>query len=333
MRVAHKDLEELLYDILIRHRTSPSNARCVARSLVMADIDGLSSHGAARLFAYAKQAFNGKVDGLAIPSLRQPTPSIIQVDAAGGFASPAIELGLSKASSVVKESGLVAVSIGQSHHSGAIGQFIEPLAQDGLVVLALSNATAALAPPGGIKALFGTNPVAFACPRPNQPPLLMDLSLSKVARGKIKLAADAGKAIPEGWAIDSAGEPTTDAQAALAGALVPIGDTKGAALAMMLELLCAGLSGSNYGYQAGSFFTADGVQPRIGHLFIVFDPARFNPDFMAQAERLFTEILDQEGTRLPGTRRFERRRESLAKGIEIDEAVMRQLETLAQFSG
>lgn len=325
MRIEPEKLEELLCEILIKHQTSPTNARCVAKALVNADLDGLHSHGAARLYAYAKQAINGKVDGLAVPSMKQPTPCIVQVDASGGFAYPAIELGFQTAAKAVQETGVVVLSIGQSHHSGAIGQFIEPLAREGLLVLAFSNATAAIAPAGGTKALFGTNPIAFACPRLNNSPMLIDLSLSKIARGKVKLAADAGQSIPEGWAIDTNGEPTTDAKAAISGSLVPIGDNKGASLAMMLELLCAGLSGSNFAFQAGSFFTEDGVQPRIGQLFIIFDPRKFNSNFASQAETLFTEILKQSGTRLPGTRRFDKRLESLKHGIEIDDGLLATL--------
>lgn len=330
MRIAPQLLESLTIDVLTKHQTSLENATCVAKALVHADMDGLHSHGVARLYAYAKQAKNGKVDGRAVPLLSQLTPSALSVDAAGGFAYPAIQLGLGEAEKRVKTSGIVALSIGQSHHAGAIGQFIEPLAKRGLMVLAFSNATAAIAPAGGNRALFGTNPIAFSCPRVDEEPLLLDLSLSKVARGKIKLAADAGREIPEGWAVDSAGMPTTDAQQALEGALIPIGDSKGAVLAMMLELLCAGLSNSNYAYQAGSFFTEQGVQPRIGQLFILIDPERFNPHFTQHAEALFTEILKQEGTRIPGANRLSSRREAIENGIELDDELMAQIEALRQ---
>lgn len=323
-------LEKLLTEILIKHNTSESNAACVARALVNADIDGLHSHGAARMYAYAKQAANGKVDGHASPELTHAASSVFCVDAAGGFAYPAIELGLSAAAKAVRMTGIAAVSIGQSHHSGAIGQFIEPLARDGLIALAFSNATAAIAPAGGIKPLFGTNPIAFATPRQNDSPLLIDLSLSKVARGKVKLAADAGKPIPVGWAIDCDGKPTTDASRALDGALNPIGDSKGAALALMLELLCAGLSGSNFAYQAGSFFTEDGVQPRIGQLFILIDPSYFNPRFVQHAQLLFEEILNQDGTRIPGEQRYLRRDQSFREGINLDPTIMSQLLALAK---
>lgn len=321
-------LEQLLTDILIRHNTSASNARCVAQALVKADIDGLHSHGAARVYAYAKQALNTKVDGHAQPLLTQPTSSVFKVDAAGGFAYPAIELGLNAAAENLQQTGIAVLSIGQSHHSGAIGQFIEPLARRGYVVMAFSNATSAIAPAGGIRPLFGTNPIAFACPRQETDPLLIDLSLSKIARGKIKLAADADREIPLGWAIDDRGEPTTNAKQALEGALLPIGDSKGAALAMMLELLCAGLSGSNFGYQAGSFFTEEGPQPRIGQFFLLIDPATFNPGFVQQAELLFKEILLQPGTRIPGSSRFERRRKSLEEGVNIDSELLAQLHRL-----
>lgn len=327
-QITARSLETLLQEILIKHNTSAENALCVARSLVAADLDGLHSHGAARLYAYAKQAQNGKVDGYARPILSRPASSVFTVDAAGGFAYPAIEVGLSAAAENLEQTGIAVLSIGQSHHSGAIGQFIEPLARRGYVVMAFSNSTSAIAPAGGIRPLFGTNPVAFACPRESADPLLIDLSLSKVARGKIKLASDAGREIPLGWATNKQGEPTTNATEALAGALLPIGDSKGAALAIMLELLCAGLSGSNFGYQAGSFFTEEGPQPRIGQFFLLINPATFNPSFVSQAELLFTEILLQPGTRLPGSERFKRRRKALADGIDLDPRIIEQLQHL-----
>ncbi len=323
-----ESLERLLKDILIKHNTSEENARCVASALVAADVDGLHSHGAARIYAYAKQAQNGKVDGYAKPVLTRPASSVVKVDAAGGFAYPAINKGLSAAAENLDQTGIAVLNIGQSHHSGAIGQFIEPLARRGYVVMAFSNSTSAIAPAGGIRPLFGTNPIAFSCPRENTDPLLIDLSLSKVARGKIKLASDAGEKIPLGWAINTQGEPTSNAQEALDGALLPIGDSKGAALAMMLELLCAGLSGSNFGYQAGSFFTEKGPQPRIGQFFLLINPATFNPNFVGQAEQLFMEVLSQPGTRLPGSNRLERRRQSLTNGIALDPRVLAQLHSL-----
>lgn len=328
MLIRSNILENKLKEILIKHKTSSRNAAIVARALVQADLDGIHSHGAARVVAYARQAFTGKVDGFARPKLLQSNDSVFIVDAQGGFSFPAIKLGLEKASKGLETSGIVLLNIRQSHHSGAIGQFIEPLAEKGFVVLGFSNAPAAIAPAGGSKALFGTNPIAFAAPRKNSYPLLIDLSLSKVARGKIKLAADSQKSIKEGLALDVNGLPTTDPSAALDGSLLPIGGSKGAALALMIEIICSGLSGSNFGFQAGSFFTEHGGRPNVSQTFILIDPSRFNPHFLEHCDVLFSEILNQKDTRIPGTARFLRRKDAIEKGIYLEDKIWSEINKL-----
>ncbi|WP_277985020.1 Ldh family oxidoreductase [Salinicola tamaricis] len=170
------------------------------------------------------------------------------------------------------------MAIGRSHHFGVAGEPVERLARAGLVAMAFSNAPSAMAPWGGKRPLYGTNPIAFATPRRDAEPLVIDLSLSKVARGKVMLAKKAGETIPEGWALDIEGRPTTDPEAAIAGSMVPAGDAKGASLALMVELLTAGLTGSHFGFQASSFFEPEGEAPSVGHL-MAFDPARFSDGY------------------------------------------------------
>jgi (2R)-3-sulfolactate dehydrogenase (NADP+) len=173
--------------------------------------------------------------------------------------------------------------------------------------LAMANAPAAMAPWGGHRALYGTNPIAFAAPRAVGSPLVIDLSLSHVARGKVMLAQKAGKAIPADWALDADGNPTTDPGAAMAGTMVPSGGAKGAALALMVELLTAGLAGANFGYQASSLFDDQGPPPDLAHFILVLDPARLEPGFTDRAEAMFAAIEAQEGARLPGARRMAER--------------------------
>ena len=326
--ITSTSLESLLKEILIKHNTSESNATSVARALVAAEVDGLSSHGAARIYAYAKQAQSGKVDGQATPVLTQPSSCVFKVDAARGFAYPAMELGLNAALASLNSTGVAIVSVGQSHHSGAIGYQIEELARKGAVALAFSNAPSAIAPPGGKIPLFGTNPIAFSCPRAEGDPLLIDLSLSNVARGKVKLAADRGESIPLGWAVDRDGTPTTNPHKALDGSMTAIGDNKGAALALMVEILCAGLSDSNFGFNAGSFFTGEGDPPNVAQLFIVFDPSTFSDGFVHRIEAFFNVIEQQPGTRIPGTRRFATRDQSLKNGLELDDTLLSKLEKM-----
>ncbi|XKE46428.1 Ldh family oxidoreductase [Halomonas organivorans] len=286
-----------------------AEASATVEALLAAERDGLPSHGLSRLPFYLDQAASGKVDARAVPRVERDG-AVVRVDAGHGLAFPAVAQGLEAGYECVPHLGVAAVSIARSHHFGVAGAPVEAAARRGYLALAFSNAPSAMAPWGGNRPLFGTNPVAFACPRREADPLLLDLSLSKVARGKVMLAKKKGEPIPEGWALDAEGRPTTDAEAALAGSMVPAGDAKGAALALMVELLTAGLAGSHFGFQASSFFDAEGEPPGIGQLILLFDPARFSPGFVEHAETLFAAMRDQPGVRLPGDRRYALRREA-----------------------
>ncbi len=321
-----QDLHQLAVDVLVASKTSEENAHAVARALVKADADGIPSHGVSRLPAYADQAKAGKVDGYASPALSQPAVASIRVDARSGFAYPAIELAISSALERIEETGIVGVAVGNSHHAGVAGHHVEAFAEKGYLALGFTNSPAGIAPWGGSKALFGTNPVAFACPRRNAPPIVADFSTSKVARGKIKLAADKGETIPEGWAVDATGQPTTDATAAIGGSLLPMGDAKGSALVLMVEILSATLTGSNHGFEASSFFDDKGGPPHIGQSFIVIDPAGFSDGaFEDRLEILVDAILTQEGTRLPGARRVGIRADSQENGVNVPGTLVEQL--------
>jgi (2R)-3-sulfolactate dehydrogenase (NADP+) len=323
------ELEALVARALMRAKSSEANARSVARALVAAEADGLASHGLSRLPAYADQALAGKVDGFAVPVARRTKPAVIAVDAASGFAFPALDAGIAAAVPAARETGLVAVAVGRSHHFGVAGHLVERLAGVGLVGIAFGNSPAAIAPWGGAKPLFGTNPIAFAWPRAGAAPLVVDLSLSKVARGRIMVAAQKGEAIPEGWALDAEGRSTTDAKAALAGAMIPMGDAKGAALVLMVELLAVALTGSRFGYEASSFFDAKGPPPHVGQLFLAFDPAGFAADAAARAEILFAAMAAQPGTRLPGDRRFKLREKAKRDGVEVADGLLAEIEKRA----
>ena len=218
------------------------------------------------------------------------------------------------------------MSVANSHHLGMVGYHIEPLAERGLLALAFSNSPAGIAPWGGNAAVFGTNPIALAAPREHDPPLVIDLSMAQVARGKIMMAASRGEPIPADWALDAHGKPTTDAADALAGTMMPMGGRKGAVLALLVELLAAGLTGSRFGNEAGSFFTAEGPPPGIGHLFIVFNPPAFSSVPLAgRVDALAESILAQPGTRLPGEGRLAKRARASREGVQIAENLLDNL--------
>jgi (2R)-3-sulfolactate dehydrogenase (NADP+) len=258
--MAHLTLSQahdLVTKTLQRCGTSASNADAVARALIAAESVGQAGHGLRRVPSYAAQALSGKVDGRATPTSCQARAGVLTVDACHGFAYPAVDLAVEWLTQTTPLQGIAVAGIKRSHHCGVAGVIVEKLADAGLVAMMFANTPAAMAPWGGRKALFGTNPIAFAAPRTDgQPAIVIDVSLSKVARGKIMAAGQRGEPIPEGWALDSKGQPTTDPQAALAGTMIPMGDAKGTALALMVELLAAGLVGAHFGHEASSFFTA-----------------------------------------------------------------------------
>lgn len=323
------EAEALVIETLLRCRTNRDNAASVARALIACEADGLKGHGLSRLPSYAAQARAGKVDGFAVPTLQRIRPAALAVDAAFGFAFPALDLAVAELPVLVRAQGLAAAGIRRSHHCGAAGHPPERLAEQGLLALLFANTPSAIAPWGGATGIFGTNPIGFACPLPSEPPIVVDLSLSKVARGNILAAKQRGKPIPEGWALDAAGQPTTDPAAALAGTMVPLGDAKGTALALMVELLAAGLTGANFAAEASSFLDAEGLPPGTGQLLIAIDPAAFGSG--AALERfavLAAALTAQPGARLPGERRHAARAQAREHGLEIPEPLLREIKAI-----
>lgn len=322
-RLEVAEAEALVGRTLMANGVSAANAASVARALIAAELDGQAGHGLSRVAAYAAQARSGKVAGSAVPALERDGTALWRVDAGFGFAFPAIEAAIEALCETVGETGIAAAAIRRSHHCGQLGAHVERLAERGLIGLMVANTPKAMAPWGGAEPLFGTNPIAFAAPRDGAPPLVIDLSLSRVARGKIMAAQKAGRPIPEGWALDPAGRPTTDAAAALKGAMLPAGEAKGAALALIVEVLAASLTGANPSRRASSFFDAEGAPPGVGHLIIAIRP---DTGFGARLEELIATLEAQEGARLPGSRRLAARVEGRARGIVIPPHLLAEIE-------
>ena len=319
-------LRQLAVQVLENSRVSRKNSISVANALIAAEADGISSHGLSRLLGYCDQALSGKVDGFATPVEEFPVTGVIRVDAKSGFAYPAIDAALRACENISKESSIIGIAISNSHHAGVLGYHVERFAKLGFIAMGFTNSPAAIAPWGGNRALFGTNPIAFACPRKGAPPIVIDLSLSKVPRSRITLAAEKGEQIPLGWAVNSDGQGVQDPRAALLGTLLPIGEAKGAALALMVEIMTAGITGSNFGFQASSFFSAEGDPPHIGQFFLVFDPKPFSGDtFFIRTEILCEAISSQSGARLPGERRFETRKKNKLESIDIPKHLVESL--------
>jgi (2R)-3-sulfolactate dehydrogenase (NADP+) len=329
VRLTLAEVEELAHGAFRAHRVSDANARCLARSIAAAEADGLRSHGLMRVPPYCRQAAIGKIDGNAEPTVRRTRPAALLADARDGFAHPAIELGFAQLIPAAKEQGLAALAVTNSYNCGVVGHHAEHLAERGLVALAYANTPAAIAPWGGSKPLFGTNPIAFAAPRQGHPPLVLDQSASVVARGEVMLAAQQNQAIPLGWALDPVGTPTTDAKAALAGSMLPTGGYKGAGLALMVEVLAAALTGATFSFAASSFADEKGGPPRTGPLFIALDPGAFLGDgFTGRIEQLIAEMTAQPGVRLPGDKRYAARHLAAQRGVTVPQPLHAALRAL-----
>ena len=316
--------------ILMAHSVGQRNATLTIASLLRAEMEGLPSHGFSRIPYYAAQSAAGKVDGHAVPLVERPRPGVVTVDARCGFAFSAFADGLPPAARAAKESGVALLAVRNSHHAGVLGFPVADLAEQGLVALGFANSPASLAPYGGKKVTFGTNPLAMACPRKDAPPLVIDLSMGLLARGKILQAAKKGELIPEGAAVDAQGNPTRDPAKAFDGALLPFGGPKGYALALMVEIMSAALTGASLAIEASSLFTPDGPAPRLGQSFLIMDPAATaGANFVDRVEQLLTFITDQPGTRLPGDRRIglsQQARQS--NSIELPDDLLVELHSL-----
>ncbi len=319
--------EDLGFRALRANRVSELQARSTARALVAAEADGLETHGLARVPAYAAQARVGKVEGFAEPKLERLRPGLIRVDAGYGYAFPALDLAVEALPEIARAQGIAAAYVARSHHFGQGGRPCEQLAEQGFCALLFGNAGKSIAPWGGKKPLLGTNPICFAAPMSEGAPLVIDMAVSRVARGKVILAAKRGESIPENWAFDPEGRPTTDAKAALAGTMAPMGEAKGAALALMVEVLAAGLVGSSLGAFSSGVVSAEGGPPDLGQTLIVLDTAASPafPERMAGLAGLYAE----DGARMPGTRRLAARAKAAAEGLELPGALIAELEALA----
>lgn len=329
MTMALSDVMEWTKNVFVRLGATDANAGSVARALIAAEADGLKGHGLSRVPTYGAMLKSGKINGKATPAASRPKPAVLAIDAAHGFAYPAIDLALREAPALAREQGVLAVPIARSNHCGAAGLPCEALARQGLVALLFANTPAAIAPWGGQQAVFGTNPIAFAAPLQDHEPVVIDLAVSKVARGPIVAARQRGDKIPEGWALDPQGNPTTDPEQALAGTMVPLGDAKGAALAFMVETLAACLVGANLAFEASSFLDDKGGPPETGQLMIVIDPQAFgHARFGERMATLAQAIEGQAGTRLSGMRRYALRKKAQAEGMVIPPEVKTAVEKL-----
>ncbi len=329
--ISLRRLESLAEQALVRAGADSAMAASSARALAAADAQGLASHGVARVAQYATHLKNGRANGRAIARIVREKPAACLIDADNGLAFPACALAVDEAITRARAMGIGLAAVTNSHHFGVAAYHLAGVAEQNMVGLAFSNSPGAMPAWGGKRALFGTNPIAAVFPRSGALPLSVDLSLSEAARGKVMIAAQQGKPIPPGWALDRHGQPTTDAKAALDGLMLPAGGVKGAMLALIVELLCTSLTGAHFGFEADSFFVDEGNQPRLGQVFLVLDPVALAGAevYHSRIETLINAMCADPAVRVPGDRRARLAQQAVREGVEVSEAVLAKLLALA----
>lgn len=328
-----EDLQQLAEDVLQVHGFSPAQGAAIAAMMVAGQRDDCASHGIYRLLGIVKTLKAGKVVPDAAPTVEDVAPAIVRVDAGGGFSPLAFEAGLPLLETKARACGLAALAINRCVHFSALWVEMEALTARGLVALACNPTQAYVAPAGGRRPLFGTNPIAFGWPRPQGAPFVFDFATSAVARGEIELHRRAGKALPEGWGVDAEGAPSSDAHTVLEeGAMLTFGGHKGSALSAMIELLAGPLIGDLTSPESSAFDAGAGGLPFHGELILAFDPQRFLgaavADYQQRAEALFAGI-EAQGARLPSQRRYQARERNTARGwLEVPDELLAEVRTL-----
>lgn len=331
IRLSVRELEDLSRDILLRHGFNIDHAQAITDTVVAGQRDECHSHGLYRLLGIVETLKAGKVSPDATPNVVDQAPSIIKVDACGGFSQLAFEAGLPILVQKTRDTGIAALAINHCVHFSALWIEIEQITDAGLVALAFTPSQAGVAPEGGHRPVFGTNPIAFGWPRDGKDPFVFDFATSVIARGDIELHRRAGKEIPLGWGVDINGQPSTDPAAVLEGAMRTFGGHKGSALAAMVELVAGPLIGDLTSVESLAWDEGTKSLPHHGELVIALDPQRFlgsaAEEHLARAETLFDNIQSQ-GARLPSQRRYEARKRSMANGVEISESLYSDLKKL-----
>ena len=325
VRISLEEVYQLSLDALTGCGASRANAKPVAKSIQDAEADGIRNVGLAYLSHYCEHLKCGKVDGTVTATWEKTAPAVIVADAANGFAHSAFMLASDEFVEMVRRTGIGSLAIKNSYAAGVIGWYVDILANRGIIALAYANSPPAIAPWGGTKAFFGTNPLAFGVPREGKPPLIIDQSSSVTAKVNVVQAAGSGTEIPDTWAFDRYGKPTTDAKAGLEGSMAPAGGYKGVALAMIVDLLAGGLGGPNMSYSAGSFGDNSGGPPGVGQFFIGIDPRFFGSDFSERSEGMFATMCSEDNVRLPGDRRYEYRAKAKSEGVSLPETLHQKL--------
>jgi (2R)-3-sulfolactate dehydrogenase (NADP+) len=331
MKKNPRELLRMAKQALVNAGAHDAMADAAAQHLLRAEQQGLPTHGMSRVPFYCSMLRNGRADGAARPAIAAQKAAVCLIDNADALPYESCALAIAEVIGRARKNGIGFAGIRNSAHVGVLGIHLLEVARAGLVGVAFTNSPAAIPAWGGKKPLFGTDPVAFAFPRRDADPIVVDLALTTVVRGKIMVAMQKGERIPEGWALDRDGKPTTDPKEAIErGSLFPIGGAKGAMLALAFELVCAALTGAAIGPEADSFFAEQGNKPRIGQAFLAIDPSALagTEKYLERVETVVRAMLADEGVRLPGARRFAAEKRLAQEGIDVPDELLAKIEKL-----
>lgn len=331
LRLTPRQARALINGALVGAGTTPANAEYFTDAILDTELSGLAGHGFYWLQYYCEHLKSGKVDGKAKPKVTRLSPVAFRVDVNRGFAHPAIDKGFEKLIPAAKKYGIAGLALHASYNAATLGFHTGYLAKHGLLAFGFTNATANIAPPGGKTKVLGTNPLSFAVPgKKGKIAFLIDQSSSATSWTSVKRAAEDGRPIPLGWALDKDGKPTTDANEGLAGSMAPAGGYKGFGQGLIVEVMCAALTNSFRGPQMGSFMLNDGKHIGCGQFFIAIEPQMFSGGgFDRQVNALMKSITSQEGARLPNSRRESNIKQLSKEGVPIARDLYERLKSFA----
>ena len=307
----------------------PAMAASLARATVDAEARGQAAVGFAHLVDYLESLVAGRIDGLAEPMRIDPAPALIRIDARRGIAQLGFDLAFDDLVEKAKTFGIALLAQFNSYTSGELGDYAARLAEQGLVGMAATNGPALIAGSGGAKPVYCTNPLAFAAPRADGAPLLIDQSSSATAFVNIRRAAESGEPIPSGWAVDDSGQPTTDAREAMKGAMLAFGGARGANIALMIEILAAGISGANWSLDAPDFMSG-GESPGSGLTVIALSPSLLDEGFEERLDVQLTRLSAEYGIHVPGGSKFDAQTRARRNGIRLPSALVGRISAFAR---
>lgn len=328
IRLSEAEVFTLACDFLLGHGLAPDHAGAMAGILTKAQRDGSLSHGLQRLPGTLETIAHPRFNRAAAPVVTQVTPAVVRVDADYGFSILGVEAGLPALIRSAKTLGIGFLAVNNGFHSTALWPVVEEIVGQGLAAISMNPTHDWVAPAGGTKPVLGTNPLAFAWPRPEGPPYVFDFATTAASRADISMHRQAGKPVPEGWGLDAEGQPSTDPAAILAGAMLPFGGHKGSALSTMIELLSGPLIGDRSSRQSAAFDAGHKAAPCHGELILALDPSLLGTADSQEAAEAVLNGIKSQGARLPGQRRHEAQRENLQQGIPVNRALYERIRNL-----